>query len=242
MGGLSLFKERRGHGRRDTFGPHVVPPTTELFLAMRIFYWKITLRYQSLLYIYLVTDMLFLYCSFHEMAMYDLPAMINFVLRKTGQKQIYYVGYSQGATIGVLERVGHHLSLHSREGMAHTTLKTIIFPYVSRNSREVLSLWTAKQTHEGNVQKVSCSEESLSSSAFYKRELQGPACSRAVGKFLGDLSKLLKIKFQPRKSNCNVPHQTQRHFAWRSQFVLSDETCIVVVFFHQLGHHMYDRT
>ena len=60
---------------------------------------------------YLVTDMLFLYCSFHEMAMYDLPAMINFVLRKTGQKQIYYVGYSQGATIGVLEGVGHHPSL-----------------------------------------------------------------------------------------------------------------------------------
>ncbi|XP_035396723.1 lysosomal acid lipase/cholesteryl ester hydrolase-like isoform X1 [Cygnus atratus] len=40
--------------------------------------------------------------SFHEMAMYDLPAMINFVLRKTGQKQIYYVGYSQGASIGFI--------------------------------------------------------------------------------------------------------------------------------------------
>ncbi|KAM9232998.1 LOW QUALITY PROTEIN: lipase member M-like [Leptosomus discolor] len=34
--------------------------------------------------------------SFHEMAMYDLPAMINFVLQKTGQKQIYYIGCSQG--------------------------------------------------------------------------------------------------------------------------------------------------
>ncbi|NXG66835.1 LIPM Lipase, partial [Hemiprocne comata] len=40
--------------------------------------------------------------SFHEMAMYDLPAMINFVLQKTGQKQIYYVGYSQGCTIGFI--------------------------------------------------------------------------------------------------------------------------------------------
>lgn len=59
----------------------------------------------------LVTHALFLYCSFHEMAIYDLPAMINFVLQKTGQKQLYYVGYSQGATIGVLEGVGHHLSL-----------------------------------------------------------------------------------------------------------------------------------
>ncbi|XP_064369617.1 lipase member M-like isoform X1 [Dromaius novaehollandiae] len=40
--------------------------------------------------------------SFHEMAMYDLPAMINFVLQKTGQKQIYYVGYSQGSTIAFI--------------------------------------------------------------------------------------------------------------------------------------------
>ncbi|XP_072196538.1 lysosomal acid lipase/cholesteryl ester hydrolase-like [Excalfactoria chinensis] len=40
--------------------------------------------------------------SFHEMAMYDLPAMINFVLQKTGQKQLYYVGYSQGATIAFI--------------------------------------------------------------------------------------------------------------------------------------------
>ncbi|XP_010075480.1 PREDICTED: lipase member M-like [Pterocles gutturalis] len=37
--------------------------------------------------------------SFHEMAMYDLPAMIDFVLQRTGQQQIYYIGYSQGCTI-----------------------------------------------------------------------------------------------------------------------------------------------
>ncbi|XP_009879997.1 PREDICTED: lipase member M-like [Charadrius vociferus] len=40
--------------------------------------------------------------SFHEMAMYDLPAVIDFVLQKTGQKQIYYVGYSQGCTIAFI--------------------------------------------------------------------------------------------------------------------------------------------
>ncbi|CAI5774687.1 Lipase [Podarcis lilfordi] len=40
--------------------------------------------------------------SFHEMAIYDLPAMINFILKKTGQKQLYYIGYSQGATIGFI--------------------------------------------------------------------------------------------------------------------------------------------
>ncbi|XP_070609994.1 lipase member M-like [Erythrolamprus reginae] len=40
--------------------------------------------------------------SFHEMAMYDLPATINFILKKTKKKQLYYVGYSQGATIGFI--------------------------------------------------------------------------------------------------------------------------------------------
>ncbi|XP_054839048.1 lysosomal acid lipase/cholesteryl ester hydrolase-like [Eublepharis macularius] len=40
--------------------------------------------------------------SFHEMAMFDLPAMINFILQKTGQKQLYYIGHSQGTTIGFI--------------------------------------------------------------------------------------------------------------------------------------------
>ncbi|NXC17076.1 LICH hydrolase, partial [Corythaeola cristata] len=40
--------------------------------------------------------------SFHDMAMYDLPAMIDFVLQKTGQQQIYYVGHSQGCTIAFI--------------------------------------------------------------------------------------------------------------------------------------------
>ncbi|KAM6306379.1 lipase member M-like [Aegotheles albertisi] len=38
--------------------------------------------------------------SFHEMAVYDLPATINYILQKTGQEQLYYVGYSQGTTTG----------------------------------------------------------------------------------------------------------------------------------------------
>ncbi|KAJ7397299.1 Lipase member M [Pitangus sulphuratus] len=38
--------------------------------------------------------------SFHEMAMYDLPATINYILQKTGQEQLYYVAYSQGTTTG----------------------------------------------------------------------------------------------------------------------------------------------
>ncbi|XP_050016320.1 tear acid lipase-like protein [Alexandromys fortis] len=37
--------------------------------------------------------------SFDQMIKYDLPATIDFILQKTGQKQLYYVGYSEGNTI-----------------------------------------------------------------------------------------------------------------------------------------------
>ncbi|NWV18962.1 LICH hydrolase, partial [Origma solitaria] len=40
--------------------------------------------------------------SFDEMAKYDLPTMISFIEQKTGQKQLYYIGHSQGTTIGFI--------------------------------------------------------------------------------------------------------------------------------------------
>ncbi|KAG9464437.1 hypothetical protein GDO78_019928 [Eleutherodactylus coqui] len=40
--------------------------------------------------------------SYDEMARLDLPAVINFILHKTGQEQIYYIGHSQGTTIGFI--------------------------------------------------------------------------------------------------------------------------------------------
>jgi pimeloyl-ACP methyl ester carboxylesterase len=41
--------------------------------------------------------------SWSEMAKYDLPAMINYVLNETGQEQLYYIGHSQGSLIGFAE-------------------------------------------------------------------------------------------------------------------------------------------
>ncbi|EGV91935.1 lysosomal acid lipase/cholesteryl ester hydrolase [Cricetulus griseus] len=40
--------------------------------------------------------------SFDEMAKYDLPASIYYIVNKTGQEQVYYVGHSQGTTIGFI--------------------------------------------------------------------------------------------------------------------------------------------
>ena len=43
----------------------------------------------------------FSFGSLDEMAKYDLPATINFIIEKTKQEQLYYVGHSQGTTIGM---------------------------------------------------------------------------------------------------------------------------------------------
>ncbi|XP_042118722.1 lysosomal acid lipase/cholesteryl ester hydrolase [Peromyscus maniculatus bairdii] len=40
--------------------------------------------------------------SFDEMAKYDLPASINYIVNTTGQEQVFYLGHSQGTTIGFI--------------------------------------------------------------------------------------------------------------------------------------------
>ncbi|XP_043845961.1 lipase member N-like [Dromiciops gliroides] len=40
--------------------------------------------------------------SFDEMGKYDLPSVINFIVRKTGQEKLYFVGHSLGTTIGFI--------------------------------------------------------------------------------------------------------------------------------------------
>ena len=41
---------------------------------------------------------IFQHCSWHEMGIYDLPAMINKTLEITGQKKLFYIGHSMGTT------------------------------------------------------------------------------------------------------------------------------------------------
>ncbi|NXS89565.1 LIPM Lipase, partial [Erpornis zantholeuca] len=40
--------------------------------------------------------------SFHEMAMYDLPAMVDFILMQTEWEWLFYVGHAQGTTLGFI--------------------------------------------------------------------------------------------------------------------------------------------
>ncbi|XP_066477506.1 lipase member M-like [Tiliqua scincoides] len=63
--------------------------------------------------------------SFHEMGIYDLPAMINFILQKTGQEKIYYGGHAQGSTIAfvafsTLPRLAEKVKIFFSMGPAYT--------------------------------------------------------------------------------------------------------------------------
>ncbi|XP_067408894.1 putative lysosomal acid lipase/cholesteryl ester hydrolase isoform X2 [Emydura macquarii macquarii] len=40
--------------------------------------------------------------SFDEMSKYDLPAVLYFAMNKTGQKELYYIGHSEGTTLGFI--------------------------------------------------------------------------------------------------------------------------------------------
>lgn len=40
----------------------------------------------------------FWHFDWHEIALYDLPAMMDFITNKTGQERMHYVGFSQGTT------------------------------------------------------------------------------------------------------------------------------------------------
>lgn len=42
--------------------------------------------------------------SFHEMAIYDVPAMVNFILQHTGQEKLFYIGHAQGNSLGEWEQ------------------------------------------------------------------------------------------------------------------------------------------
>jgi pimeloyl-ACP methyl ester carboxylesterase len=38
--------------------------------------------------------------SWDEMALYDLPAVVNYILKSTAQKNLIYIGHSQGTLMG----------------------------------------------------------------------------------------------------------------------------------------------
>ena len=83
------YEERRKKLAELTLGPLLAEPGHGKWVILTV----LCLYHNCL-------TLLFPSCSYDEMARFDLPAVINFILQKTGQKKIYYVGYSQGTTMG----------------------------------------------------------------------------------------------------------------------------------------------
>ncbi|XP_070800934.1 lipase member M-like [Pituophis catenifer annectens] len=68
--------------------------------------------------------------SFHEMGIYDLTAMTEFILQKTGQQKIFYAGHSLGSAIAyvafsVRPHLAEKIKLFFALGPSYTLQKTI---------------------------------------------------------------------------------------------------------------------
>lgn len=68
------------------------------------------------------------------MAMYDIPASLNFVLNKTGQEQLFYVGHSQGTTIGRLAKYLLYIGNFNRYIAEVNFIVLIYKPIITLNS------------------------------------------------------------------------------------------------------------
>lgn len=60
---------------------------------------RIQIRANVTLYICMCKQYAFLCYSWHEIGYYDIPALIDYILDKTGHAKLYYIGYSQGTTV-----------------------------------------------------------------------------------------------------------------------------------------------
>lgn len=66
--------------------------------------------------------------SWHEIGVYDLPAMIDYTLAKTNQSDLIYVGHSQGAT-SVFVLLSELPEYNKKIAMVHAMTPPVIFKY-----------------------------------------------------------------------------------------------------------------
>lgn len=55
-------------------------------------------RYAICFKSYLTLFFIIFPCSYHELGVYDLPAMIDYILNRTKHEKLSYIGHSQGTT------------------------------------------------------------------------------------------------------------------------------------------------
>nr|XP_056705728.1 lysosomal acid lipase/cholesteryl ester hydrolase-like [Euleptes europaea] len=98
------------------------------------------------------TEQKFWEFSFHEMGYYDIPAVICYILNETGQEHLYYVGHSEGSSIGFLafstwpklaERIKLFIALGPITTITYVTTPALNLAYVPKVMLQVF--WGTKQ-------------------------------------------------------------------------------------------------
>ncbi|XP_003224417.2 lysosomal acid lipase/cholesteryl ester hydrolase [Anolis carolinensis] len=90
--------------------------------------------------------------SFHEQAMYDIPATIDFILKKTQQDKLHYIGHSQGGSLGFISftampQIAKKIKLFMCFSPPYTLVRTkgLMKMIVSLHDRVKTHLWGNKE-------------------------------------------------------------------------------------------------
>ncbi|XP_049825862.1 uncharacterized protein LOC109604814 [Aethina tumida] len=82
--------------------------------------------------------------SFHEIAYYDLPAEIDYILKETGKEQVSYIGHSQGTTVSFImgaTRPEYNKKISIMAALAPSTYaQNMSHPLVQLGSNPLISL------------------------------------------------------------------------------------------------------
>lgn len=68
--------------------------------------------------------------SFHEIGMYDIPATIDYILERTNQTKLAYVGVSQGVTV-LLVTLSELPEYNDKISIANMMAPAVIFKHLS---------------------------------------------------------------------------------------------------------------
>uniref|UniRef100_M3XZC8 Lipase n=1 Tax=Mustela putorius furo TaxID=9669 RepID=M3XZC8_MUSPF len=107
-----------------------------------------------------ITEEKFWAFSFDEMAKYDLPAIVDLIVNKTGQEKLYFIGHSLGTTIGfvafsTMPELAQRIKINFALG------PVVSFKYPIRNTKYKWK-WISKNPYswdEGNVKKPETGKE-----------------------------------------------------------------------------------
>ncbi|KAM0735585.1 Lipase 3 [Formica fusca] len=115
--------------------------------------------------------------SWHEIGIYDLPAMIDYILETTGQEKLFYLGHSQGTTsffVMATELPEYQDKIKAMFAMAPIAycgrMKSPFMQLLAQFSNTIDIMWSLIGIHEFNpsndftkkIQQIMCAEKALS--------------------------------------------------------------------------------